>query len=165
MQVKVNPAIQAVGLPQTQTSQKPQNTSQKPQQSQMAQDVAQNSGIKKGIMPTLKGAGAGLLVGGGLGIGTAVAIDAVTHMGSGALALMLIPMVAAPAGAVAGGISANMTDSIGEGALWGAGSGAVVGGAMGLTTGNWGVAAMGAGIGAVAGAATGSIGSWMAERE
>ncbi len=121
--------------------------------------------IKKGILPTLKGGGLGLLTGAGGGIGVALAIDAASHMGSGALALMAIPLVGAPAGLVAGAVTANMTISKPKAALIGSGVGAVVGGVTSLvfSGGNIKLAMMGLGIGAAFGSVSGVAGASVAQ--
>ncbi len=121
--------------------------------------------IRTGILPTFKGGGLGLLAGAGGGMGVAFAINAATHMGSGALALMAIPMVGAPAGLVAGAVAANITDNKTKGAMVGAGVGALIGGAAGLlfTGGNVKLAFMSAGVGAAFGSVGGIAGASVAK--
>lgn len=133
----------------------------------LSTDTLNAKEIKKGIVPSLLGGGAGALIGAGGGYAAAIGIANATNMGSGALALLGIPMVAAPAGAIAGGVVANMTDSAGKGTLLGAGVGAVAGAATGaaFTGGNIQLTLISAGIGAVSGALSGVTSSFIAQEK
>jgi hypothetical protein len=131
--------------------------------------------MERGIIPTLKGAGAGAF-GGGLIAGLPLLL-AVLIGGSGegaawgVLFAISAAAIGASVGAVAGGVTANTTASKSEGARLGAGVGAATG-AIGIAAlsipGNFldvsllvGVAA----LGAVAGAAAGFSGSVVAKHE
>src|SRR5690348_15003386 len=76
-----------------------------------------NISVKKGVLPTFKGIGAGALAGavGGGAAATAVLLPALMSGGEGPAWAMLGVVVAAGAGAipgaVAGGVTANLTDS------------------------------------------------------
>ncbi|MBF2052033.1 MAG: hypothetical protein IGS03_01045 [Candidatus Sericytochromatia bacterium] len=135
-------------------------------QSSLAQDVVQQSEIKKGLVPTLKGGGAGLLAGGVTGIGAVIAIDKATNMGSGALALLGIPMVGAPAAAVAGSVTVNLTNSKSKGALIGAGIGSVTALGVGAATGGLrGIIGPALTIGTLFGALGGATGAAFAKKD
>jgi hypothetical protein len=133
--------------------------------------------MERGIIPTLKGAGAGAL-GGGLIAGVPLLLLAVFFGGSGegaawgVLFAISAAAIGASVGAVAGGVTANTTTSKGEGAKLGAGVGAATGAigmvALSMKPGHFfdvsllvGVAA----LGAVAGAAAGFSGSVVAKHE
>lgn len=122
--------------------------------------------IKSGVWPSLKGAGVGLLSSGVATMGTVIVWDKVAHLGSGALALLAIPMVGVPAGTIAGAVTANVTDDKLKGTLLGAGIGAASGAIQaGATMKTIQAALVGAGIGAVSGAIGGFTGSLTAQRK
>lgn len=118
--------------------------------------------VQRGVLPTLKGAGAG-----GLGAGaTAVALFAATggFKGEGAIVAVPLSLGAAIGGAMGGATSANVTTSKWKGALAGAVGGAVGAGAwMGLSSKNLGAAASGALIGGITGAVGGVFGAMVAK--
>lgn len=147
--------------PQTQT---PAETSR------LAQDVVQNTQVKRGVVPTLKGAGAGL-VGGAVAAGIPVGLLALAAKGSGEGAIVAFTLGAAAvvvggtAGTLSGAVTANSTTSKGKGALIGAGVGAAAGAAaLGLMSkGNVGSMVIGGVAGAFMGAAGGFAGSLVAK--
>lgn len=162
-------------LPVAQTTSAPVKAA--PQQteapSRLAADVVEKTSVKKGVVPTLKGAGAGL-IGGGLAAALPITLLAVAAKGSsgdggGALVTIVLGMSAAAVGATSGALSgavvANSTADKGKGALIGAGVGAVAGAAtLGLMSkGNVGTMVLGGVAGALMGAAGGFAGSMVAK--
>jgi len=129
--------------------------------------------IKKGILPTLKGLGAGLA--GGLataGVLGAGGFLACAHFISGPGALVAIfPGIAGIVGTVgagvAGAVAANMTDSKAKAAAIGAATGAVAGAVAGGVTlgGNFIGIAGGAIVGAAGGLGGAIAGSMVAKKE
>src|SRR5687767_1398615 len=90
--------------------------------SRLAQDVVKKTEIQKGIVPTLKGAGAGL-VGGALAAGIPITLVAIAAKGGsgdggGALVAFVVGVsaaaVGATSGAVSGAVVANQTASKGK---------------------------------------------------
>jgi hypothetical protein len=116
--------------------------------------------VKKGILPTFKGASAGLAAGAiGAGAVSAIALKAAGGAdGWGGLVVLLAAAAGAGGGAVIGGATANFTDN----KLIGTAAGAVVGAAaMGLYTKN----ISGAIVGAVGGGLAGLVGASVAKKE
>lgn len=138
----------------------------------LAQDVVKTGKIDKGIVPTLKGAGAGF-AGGALAAGVPIGLLALGAKsgvnGEGAIVFVMLgaaaAVVGATSGTLAGAVAANSTTSKGKGALIGAGVGALTGaGALGVwSKGNTGSMVVGAVAGAVIGAAGGFAGSLVAK--
>lgn len=132
--------------------------------------------IKRGFVPTLKGAGAGAL-GGAVAAGVPLLLLAAGSHGEGAGWAQLFAIAGAlgggVSGGIAGGVAANSTDSKLKGAAIGAGVGALVGGvalaSKNLMTGNLKealtVGIVGAVVGGVTGAAGGFAGSMTATRK
>ncbi len=122
--------------------------------------------IKKGVLPTFKGAGAGALAG-GLGAGVAAAVLMAPAFFSGgegpawaALGVVMGAAIGTIPGAVIGGTTANVTNNkikaTAVGALTGAAAGAVLGGIKGNIV-------FSTVIGAGAGAASGFTGALVAK--
>lgn len=140
--------------------------------SSLAADIQATGQVKRGVVPSLKGAQAGLLK-----TGLAVALPAT------ALAVMISPRHSGQAlkfagvmalgggaiGAVGGATAANFTLSKGQGALMGAGTGAVAGAVLltstGVFTKDLGGMLAGAAIGSVLGAIGGYAGAKVAEEK
>lgn len=132
--------------------------------------------IKRGFVPTLKGAGAGAL-GGAVAAGIPLMIMAAGSHGDGAGWAQLFAIAGAlgggVSGGIAGGVAANSTDSKLKGAAIGAGVGALVGGvalaSKNLISGNVKeaitVGIVGAVVGGVTGAAGGLAGAMTATRK
>lgn len=156
---------------QTLSAAKPVQAPQKEQSSSLSQKIdalkEDSVNIKSGLKPSLLGAGAAAAATTVGSFAAVAGLDAAYNMGSGALALLGIPMIAIPVGAISGGVVANVTDDKTTGTALGGGVGAALGGAAALALGggNLGIAAWGAGIGAAAGATSGFIGSLIAERK
>ncbi len=134
--------------------------------------------LQRGLMPTLKGAGAGaggsLLVGGGMAALTYGIIKSAggaangTGFGAGLMAVGVFGagVGAAVAGSVGGAVAANTSDRKSLGALAGAASGALlVGGITLALTRSAGTAAMMAAPALAAGGIGGFFGSMVAERK
>lgn len=126
----------------------------------LSRDLLQNSKIKQGIVPTLKGAGAGFLMGGvTAGAATAIVLFAGKAPG-GALAKIAVGALYGGAlGALPGAYTANTTDDMGKALKTGAGAGIFAGVAHGFRTGHppdmlfgIGAGALFAGAGAIGGA-------------
>jgi hypothetical protein len=107
--------------------------------------------IKKGVLPTLAGAGAGALAGGILAGASTYGVAAAVGADYAELAIFMGGGLGAVAGAVTGAIVANITDDKSKASLYGAAIGGAVGFGLGMASGNikagltW--AAMGAGAG------------------
>lgn len=119
--------------------------------------------IKKGVLPSLKGTGAGALLAGGSSLAIfSVLTGGKPFAGSGGLVSGPVTIVATLGGAVGGAASANFTESKSKGALVGglagAGTGAVVMAVVGLKEGSLGSMLQGALTGALVGGITGSVG-------
>lgn len=133
------------------------------EQAAMAQDQVD---IKSGFMPSLKGAGAGLVASSVATMGTVIIWDKVAHLAEGGLALLAIPMIGVPAGTIAGAVTSNVTDDKLKGTLIGAGIGAAAGAIQaGATLKTVGGALAGAVIGAVSGAIGGFTGTLTAQQK
>lgn len=154
----------------------PQQTVPITENKTLQEDNHQIIEIKRGMVPTLKGTGAGA-VGGALAAGLPLVLMSLGARGDDRGYLQLFALVGAMGGAVAGGIAggvtANTTESKLKGAAIGAGVGALVGG-MSLATkrvlsGNFKeamiVGAIGAAVGGVTGAAGGLAGAMTATRK
>lgn len=139
--------------------------------SALANDVVK---IQKGLVPSLKGAGAGALAG-GLIAGVPLALVAAGSSGSGSGGALIVAVAGAAGGAafgaVSGAVAANSTQSKGLGALIGAATGAATGAlimtGLGLKSGRIEAAPIliTAALGAVAGAASGYSGAAIAKQE
>ncbi|MGE3728627.1 MAG: hypothetical protein AB7I41_23960 [Candidatus Sericytochromatia bacterium] len=149
----------------TQTSPKPAHKSRTTparETTPSSLDSADVVEIKKGILPSLKGAGAGALTAGGstLAIFTVLS-GGKPFAGSGGLVSGPLTIAAAVGGAFGGAVSANYTESKSKGALIGGLAGASVGAAaMALLSIKDGPASMlqGALTGALAGGISGAAG-------
>ncbi len=122
----------------------------------LGEDVVQ---IRKGVLPTLKGAGAGLLAGGVLaGIGAYVPNAVIGHVTGNideyaSLGLLMGGSLGAIAGAATGAVVANVTNDSKKAAIYGA----AIGGGVGLVLGlagkdirsalTWSAMGAGAGLG------------------
>lgn len=109
--------------------------------------------IKKGILPTLAGAGAGAAAGGILaGVG-AYGVAAASHAEYAELAIFMGGGLGAMAGAITGAVVANITDDKTKASLYGAAIGGAVGFGLGMVDGNikagltWAAMGIGAGLG------------------
>lgn len=118
--------------------------------SKLGQDTVE---IRKGIFPSIKGAGAGLLAGGVLaGAGTYAAAAAFGDEYA-SLGLLMGGSLGAITGAVVGAVVANVTDDKSKASTYGALIGGGVGAAIGLASGDlksaitWGALGAGAGVG------------------
>lgn len=137
-----------------------------------ASDRHETQVIQKGMTPTLKGAGAGLLGGAAalvLPVGGLMGISSMGGGSGGGLAVVMagvgVAIAGGAAGAVGGAVAANFTDNKGTGALIGAGSGALTGAlALGaVTKGHLFGTLFGAVVGGAIGAAGGAAGSLVAK--
>ncbi len=156
-------------------AQQTQKAASKPQLSDLAkkESMAQDSvSIRKGAMPSLKGAGIGALAAGGASAAYFAAEKAI----AGPAFIDFSPYITAAAaagGAVGGLTAANTTDSKAKGALVGAGAGALAGAATGVAFSakdgdlviGLASAAIGGVIGAVSGAMGGAAGAMVAEQK
>lgn len=117
-------------------------------------------GVKTGIVPTLKGAGAGL--GGGTVIAVGVIASGVFKDASMPAGIAFIV-----GGLVGGAVSANMTESKSKGAYYGSVGGAITGAVVGTlaTGGHIGIGAAAGVIGGLAGGAGGFFGSLVAKQK
>lgn len=176
LSVQSNPQAQQVQAVRPCPSPTIQETAQKVQTSEtqgLAKDLNETRSLKRGLVPTLKGAGAGL-VGGAAAVALpvglfTVAVTSSSRDGAGVLVAGVVGIAAAAiggaTGTLAGAVAANTTDSKGKGALLGAGLGAVAGAAAMGIKGKGNVAGMvlGGVAGAIAGAGGGYAGSMVAK--
>lgn len=123
-------------------------------------------GVKKGIVPTLKGAGLGAV----LGTSTSIAIAQIAEKGqafAGTGGIAMVPIIGAAlfTGAAIGGVTSNLTNNKTQGAIGGAIAGGVTGGylAAKVSKGDLKGALIGAGLGAVVGAVSGFAGAAVAK--
>lgn len=145
-------AAPAVALPTPKAAaEAPKET---PKLVQQAQALEQDSvSIKHGILPTLKGAGAGVVAGGVLAGAGSLAAAKAMRAEYADLAVLLGGGLGAVAGGVTGAVVANVTDNKSKAALWGAAVGGVVGFGLGMVDGNikagvtWAALGIGAGLG------------------
>lgn len=130
-----------------------------PSPGKMSEDVVQ---IQKGVLPTLKGAGLGLLAGGTLaGLGAYVPNVVAGHITGNvneyaSMGLLLGGGLGAVAGAVTGAVVANVTNDSKKAAFYGA----AVGGGVGLVLGLAGKDVMSAITWSAMGAGAGLGGAW-----
>lgn len=156
----VSPIKQSSGVQPLRKSRVTPSRTEQPEASSLKTDMVD---IKKGVMPTLKGTGAGALLAGGSSLAIfSVLTGGKPFAGSGGLVAGPVTIAAALGGAVGGAASANVTDSKAKGAwvgaLAGAGTGAAVMTLVGLQEGNLGSMLQGAITGALVGGVTGSVG-------
>ncbi|PIQ29145.1 hypothetical protein COW36_17865 [bacterium (Candidatus Blackallbacteria) CG17_big_fil_post_rev_8_21_14_2_50_48_46] len=154
----------------------PQQTAPVTENKALLKDSNDITELKRGMVPTLKGAGAGAL-GGAMAAGVPLALMALGSHGEGKGWAQLFALAGAMGGAVtgglAGGVAANTTESKLKGAAVGAGVGALVGGlalaGKNLSSGNIkdavAVGVLGAVVGGVTGAAGGLAGAMTASRK
>lgn len=121
-------------------------------------------GVKKGIVPTLKGAGLGAV----LGASTSVAIAQIAEkgqafVGMGAIATFAVIGVGLFTGAAIGGVTSNLTNNKTQGAIGGAIAGAATGGVIAASSGDLRGVIIGVGFGATVGAVTGFAGAAVAK--
>jgi hypothetical protein len=131
-----------------------------PPTSSLQADVVQ---IKKGVLPTLKGTGAGALLAGGSSLAIfTVLTGGKPFAGSGGLVSGPVTLVAAVGGAVGGAVSANYAESKSQGAwiggLAGAGAGAAAMALSGIQNDGFAGVVQGAITGALVGGITGAVG-------
>lgn len=132
-----------------------------PASPQLASDVIK---IKSGVLPTLKGAGLGL-VGGGAGVLLMSTVMGMNKGDGGQMATVVGMMAGAVVGTIAGGVTANVSDNKWKASLIAAGVGAAVGVAPVLLMGGRDIALFYGAVGAVSGAAGGLSGALMAQRQ
>lgn len=127
--------------------------------------------IRSGVLPSLKGAGAGLLAGGVMAAGSsAVVISLFNHFSDytdelGELGVFMGGGLGAMAGAVTGAIVANQTDDKQKAAFYGAAVGGGIGLAMGALGGDLRSALTWAAIGAGSGVGGAYAGAAVAQRK
>lgn len=171
-------AVQSTQVLQSSTP--AQNTPKAPTQAQEAPKSPSSLGtdsnkiikLETGLVPTLKGAAAGL--GGGLAAGSVpIGLSIAAARSTSGFGGLVYGILAASAiggavvsGTAAGAVAANTTDSKAQGALVGAGIGAVTGAAAGgAIFKNWTGVLLGAGMGALTGAGGGFAGSMVAKQQ
>lgn len=157
-------AAPALSQPATKVQQPVEKAVQAPAQpSSLSEDIQNTSSIKRGVIPSLKGAHAGLMKTGAAVALPAVALALVLSSKDTAQALKFASIMTVSGGAIgaAGGLTAaNFTDSKAKGALMGAGIGALAGIAILTGTGVVTRSVGGAAFGAVVGGALGAIGGY-----
>lgn len=135
------------------------NPAPQPSPARIDEDVVQ---IQKGVLPTLKGAGLGLLAGGTMaGLGAYVPNVVIGHITGNvneyaSLGALMGGSLGAVAGAVTGAVVANLTNDGKKAALYGA----AVGGGVGLVLGLAGKDLMSAVTWSAMGAGAGLGGAW-----
>ena len=116
--------------------------------------------VKKGVIPTLEGAGIGAVFGATSTIAVAQIIEkGKAFAGEGGLAMIPVVVVGLAVGSVIGGATANITHSKTKATIGGAISGAITGAGIVSITGKPNEIVIAAGLGAIIGAASAFGGS------